>query len=160
MCDPQANFESLQIDISLPQKCSLRVNLRGRRRILFSPPAQSSCGRMLTRCSRLRNLIGGPLNTSEQPARARCCQVQSSAEMRVLGLVNFIPALAYQFCLALPAALTQPGDHLLSERCKSPSHFTLSEREVWRGWRPTTISNSMKLAKELLYRKVGWELRE
>ena len=33
-------------------------------------------------------------------------------------LVNYVTALAY-FCLALPAAFTQPGDQLLAE----PSHF-------------------------------------
>ena len=33
------------------------------------------------------------------------------------GFVNFFPALAYHFCLALPAAFTQPGDHLLAEPC-------------------------------------------
>ena len=27
-------------------------------------------------------------------------------------MVNFIIALAYHLCLALPAAFTQPGDHL------------------------------------------------
>ena len=31
------------------------------------------------------------------------------------GLVNFITALAYHFCLALPAVFTQPGGHLLAE---------------------------------------------
>ena len=31
--------------------------------------------------------------------------------------MNFISALAYHFCLALPAASTQPGDHLLAEPC-------------------------------------------
>ena len=32
------------------------------------------------------------------------------------GLVNFFPALAYQLCLSLPVAFTQPGDHLLAGR--------------------------------------------
>ena len=30
------------------------------------------------------------------------------------NLANFFPALAYHFCLALPAAFTQPGDHILA----------------------------------------------
>ena len=30
-------------------------------------------------------------------------------------MVNFITAVAYHFCLALPAAFTQPGDHLFAE---------------------------------------------
>ena len=33
-------------------------------------------------------------------------QVQSSAKRQAPGLVNFIPAVAYHFCLALPAAFT------------------------------------------------------
>ena len=40
------------------------------------------------------------------------------------GLVNFVSALAYHFCLALHAAFTQPGVHLLSSRpvdCPSPT---------------------------------------
>ena len=32
-------------------------------------------------------------------------------------MVNFVTALAYDFCLGLPAAFTQPGDHLLAESC-------------------------------------------
>ena len=43
--------------------------------------------------------------------------VQSSAKRQAPGSVNFAHALAYLFCLALPAAFTQPGDHLLAEPC-------------------------------------------
>ena len=32
-------------------------------------------------------------------------------------MVNFVTAVAYHFCLALPAAFTQPGNHLLAEPC-------------------------------------------
>ena len=31
------------------------------------------------------------------------------------GLVNFVTALAYHFCIALPAGFTQPLDYLLAE---------------------------------------------
>ena len=31
--------------------------------------------------------------------------------------MRFLPAVAYHFCLALPAAFTQPGDRLLAEPC-------------------------------------------
>ena len=41
--------------------------------------------------------------------------VQGSAKRRPQDLVNFIAARAYHFSLALPAATTQPGDHLLAE---------------------------------------------
>ena len=45
------------------------------------------------------------------------CQVQGSANRRAQGLVNFVLALAYHFCLNLPAAVTQPGACLLVEPC-------------------------------------------
>ena len=44
-------------------------------------------------------------------------QVQGSTNRRAPGLVNFVPALAYHFCLNLPAAFTQPGARLLVEPC-------------------------------------------
>ena len=40
--------------------------------------------------------------------------IQGSAKRRSPGLVNFVPALAYHFCLGLPAVFTQPGDHILA----------------------------------------------
>ena len=40
--------------------------------------------------------------------------MQGLANRRSPDLVNFVTALAYHFCLALPAAFTQPGDHLLA----------------------------------------------
>ena len=33
------------------------------------------------------------------------------------GLVNFVPAVAYHFCLNLPAAFLQPGNGLLDKPC-------------------------------------------
>ena len=39
--------------------------------------------------------------------------LQGSAKRRAPGLVNFVTA--YHFCLNLPAAFTQPGNHLLAE---------------------------------------------
>ena len=50
----------------------------------------------------------------------RGCQVEpaGTAKMWSLGLVNFITALDYHFCLALPAAFTKPRDHFLAEFCK------------------------------------------
>ena len=43
--------------------------------------------------------------------------LQSSAKRRSPGLVNFVTALAYLFCLDLPAAFTQPGSCILGEPC-------------------------------------------
>ena len=45
--------------------------------------------------------------------------VQGSANRQTPGWANFVTALAYHFCLALTAAFTQPGDHLLAKRCTS-----------------------------------------
>ena len=33
-------------------------------------------------------------------------------------MVNFVPAVSFNFCLALPAAFTQPGDYLVAEPCR------------------------------------------
>ena len=44
-------------------------------------------------------------------------KLQGSAKRRSPGLVNFVAAVAYHFCLALPAAFTQSGGHLLADPC-------------------------------------------
>ena len=44
-------------------------------------------------------------------------RVQGSTNRRALGLVIFVPALAYHISLNLPAAFTQPGARLLVEPC-------------------------------------------
>ena len=49
--------------------------------------------------------------------------IQGSAKRRSPGLVNFVAAVAYHFCLALPAVFSQPGAHLFAEPC--PSRFCL-----------------------------------
>ena len=43
--------------------------------------------------------------------------MQGSAIRRDAGLVNFVAAVAYHFCLALPAAFTQLVTRLLVEPC-------------------------------------------
>ena len=48
--------------------------------------------------------------------------IQGSTNRRALGLVNFVPALAYHFCLNFPAAFTQPGARLLVEPCTLFNH--------------------------------------
>ena len=44
-------------------------------------------------------------------------KVQSSAKRLWPGLVNFVTAVAYHFCLSLPTAFTQPGRSPLAEPC-------------------------------------------
>ena len=46
-----------------------------------------------------------------------CISVQGTTKRLGSGLVNFVTALAYHFCLNFPAAFTQPGDHLSAEPC-------------------------------------------
>ena len=49
--------------------------------------------------------------------------VQGTAKRRFPGLVNFVATVAYRLCLALPAAFTQPGVHLLAGPCTTPWQF-------------------------------------
>ena len=51
--------------------------------------------------------------------RTSSTHVQGSAKRQSLGLENFVTALTYHFCLALPVEFTQPWDHLLAEPCIS-----------------------------------------
>ena len=43
--------------------------------------------------------------------------VKGRAKKWAPGLVNFVPALAYHFCLNLPAAFTKPGASTLADLC-------------------------------------------
>ena len=56
-------------------------------------------------------------------------ELQGSANPRAPGLVNFVPAVAYHFCLNLPEKFSQPGVHGLADPCMyltNPSlHFPL-----------------------------------
>ena len=45
--------------------------------------------------------------------------VQRSAKVGAPSLVKFVPAVAYHFCLNLPAAFTQPGASILVDLCTS-----------------------------------------
>ena len=47
--------------------------------------------------------------------RGAVTSVQGSTKRWSPGLVNFVAALAYHFCLALHAAFTQPGDSFLAK---------------------------------------------
>ena len=44
-------------------------------------------------------------------------RVQRLAKVCAPGLVNSIPAVAYHFCLNLPAAFTKPGASTLADLC-------------------------------------------
>ena len=49
------------------------------------------------------------------------------------GLVNFVPAVAYHFCLNLPAAFSQPGNGLIAQPCK----FVNQHLQIEIGEQPT-----------------------
>ena len=51
--------------------------------------------------------------------------LQGLAKKWFPGWVNFVPALAYHFCLALPAAFTQPGNGNSAQPC-TPVSLTSS----------------------------------
>ena len=48
---------------------------------------------------------------------SRPVNLQGSAYRLSRGVVNFVAAVAYHFCLALPAPFAQPGDLLIAEPC-------------------------------------------
>ena len=39
------------------------------------------------------------------------------------GMVNFVPAVAYLFCLNLPAAFSQPGNGIIVKPCTGIFHL-------------------------------------
>ena len=45
-------------------------------------------------------------------------------------MVNFVAALVYHLCLALPAAFTQPGAHLLAKPCSEAINLVVSDDGV------------------------------
>ena len=65
---------------------------------------------------------GGPFDPPfeskwQKRRRTPPAAVQRLAKFGAPGLVNFITAVAYHFCLSLPAAFTQPGALTLADLC-------------------------------------------
>ena len=69
---------------------------------------------LLIPCDKSRPMMQSRQTTSPTSEVNGCHRfiVQCSAKLWSPGLV-----LAYHFCLDLPAAFTQPGDHLIAEPC-------------------------------------------
>ena len=44
-------------------------------------------------------------------------EIQGTSRWPFPGLVNFVPAVAYHFCLNMPEAFSQPGNGLLEVPC-------------------------------------------
>ena len=53
-------------------------------------------------------------------------QVQGISIKPFPNLVNFVPAVAYHFCLNLPAAFSQPGNGLVVQHCKKKTYDSLN----------------------------------
>ena len=104
----------------------------------------------------------------------RCERILGTAYRRSPGLVNFVDALAYHFCLAMPAAFTQLGNHLLAEPCTarvgceafhrimkpSPNIFTYRGHTYCRTrafpqYLTTTGSDSGCTYREVINRRLG-----
>ena len=51
------------------------------------------------------------------PVNESCLHVQGSPKECFPGLVNFVTAVAYHFCLNLPRAFSQPGKHSFGDPC-------------------------------------------
>ena len=63
-------------------------------------------------------------------------------------MVNFVAAVAYHSCLALPAAFTQPGAHLLAE---PPYNYFLSQIGTWSDVRARSGErNGLKITRNPL----------
>ena len=61
-----------------------------------------------------------PSSASVRPPLGACvAYLQRSAKVDAPGSVNFVPAVAYHFCLNLHAAFTQPGASTLADICTS-----------------------------------------
>ena len=103
--------------------------------------------------------------TTSPTSEVNGCQrfiVQSSAKRWFQGLVNFVSARAYHFCLALPAEFTQPGNHLLAELCTSiPLDFGLSggEKRLRQRWwhQRTTVKRQVAPAQFRAARRLHLE---
>ena len=52
---------------------------------------------------------------AEETSEAHAAGSTGLGQWRSPGLVNYVPALAYHICLALPSAFTQPGVRHLAE---------------------------------------------
>ena len=75
--------------------------------------------RKLVRKAHTREILNRNKENIERLSWVKIDKSTGSAKRWFPGLVNFVTALAYHSCLALPAAFTQPRDHLLAEPCKS-----------------------------------------
>ena len=96
-----------------------RVIIHLGRDIEISPGPRACCGGSdrLHETRLLSPADGGRHAHATRETTRKISVEQGSVKRWSSGLMNFVTALAYHFCLALPAAFTKPGDHLLADLC-------------------------------------------
>ena len=78
--------------------------------------------------------------------------IQGLAKRRSPGLLNFITVVAYDFCLALPAAFMQPGAHLFAEPCRLLDYTSMLRHATGIGQKTTnTLLSKFIMPHMILY---------
>ena len=102
----------------MPQKSRFAVPLEAKTRLTGDGRLRQST------CSELAEHLRGyciskfyNYSLNKRNFMSACPLLQGSAKRLKPGLVKFVPAVAYHFCLNLPGAFTKPGQSLLAEPC-------------------------------------------
>ena len=114
----------------MPQKSRFAVPLEAKTRLTGDGRLRQST------CSELAEHLRGyciskfyNYSLNKRNFMSACPLLQGSAKRLKPGLVKFVPAVAYHFCLNLPGAFSQPGKHSFGDTCKiahSPYPFEIS----------------------------------
>ena len=92
--------------------------------------------------------------------------IQGSANPRTPGLVNFVTAVAYHFCLSLPKTFSQPGVRGLADPCtwamwkdswriSIPDHFGRRHRQQHGVIPAKSVRAARFLARPVLSQRLG-----
>ena len=76
--------------------------------------------------------------------RGRC---RGWAKRRSPGLVNFVPSVAYHFCLNLPWNFSQPGAHFLAQPHAHTSSLPLAAYRIHRASHVCAVCSSSSSAR-------------
>ena len=96
-----------------------------------------------------------PLSVHAHLISARHLYIQGSPKECFPGLVNFVTAVAYHFCLNLPRAFSQPGKHSFGDPC-----IPGTEELLWPHFHRSTeeIRDSLFEAKHIsCLQREGWK---
>ena len=77
------------------------------------------------------------LRQNSEESRVQSTEIQKISIRPFPGLVNFVPAFAFLFCLNMPAAFSQPGNGLIEIPCTS---LVLDYRHVYYTLRKNLIA--------------------